>query len=59
VRLFCRSSVMLTKTLTGNRPLLIDERRVAFDEARLLESPHAPQAGGFRQTDALRQLTIG
>src|SRR5882672_1811293 len=39
--------------------LLIDERRVAFDESRVLESPHTPQASGFRQTDALRQLTVG
>src|SRR6266403_658140 len=39
--------------------LLIDERRVAFDESRLLERSHASQAGGFREADSLRQLTVG
>jgi len=40
----------------GGRP---EQRRVAGDEARLLEAPQPPPAGGGREADTLRQLLVG
>jgi hypothetical protein len=36
----------------------IEQRRVAFDDADLLEQPDAPQAGLRREADALRELDV-
>src|SRR5215469_5366536 len=40
----------------GGRP---EQRRIAGDEARLLEAPQPPPAGSGREADTLRQLLVG
>src|SRR5215469_4641727 len=40
----------------GRRP---EQRRIAGNEARLLEAPQPPPAGSGREPDALRQLLVG
>src|SRR5262245_1728468 len=39
--------------------LLIEQRAIAFDVARLLERAHSPQAGRCRNPDPARELDIG